>query len=581
MNNDTPHELEQNIGSNPDTEKDSNLQTTNKSGEIRINISKLLKKINWEVLFILIFLGFLLNGISIFNGGQLSHETPYQFVAGDMFWLLNEAENIKDSEFIFDRQAEYTNSKKLFNSFPFFQPLYIAQISYITGLKTHDALFHGNLFLMIFNVLLTYLLFRKINKNLATLSIPLSLFVFTWPFTFNITWGMQMSNMNFFMALIGLLVFTELEKKKMFIILGIINTAGIFSHVRETIIFNLGILLYFVITILRNKFSKQIFKKYIYSILVTCLIMFYFLPILHGYYGGYGSSTILKYCPGNPDSIHYLSLDNLSWFKYPIYLGLILSVFSIFTIKNKNQLKILAFAYVLLFARNFCFIGNKYTQIAHFTYLISIIFAGIFFVNIAKIAKIKNKKIIYVLGVVLLILVLYLIPIQTTPPSYAVSNPETWNAFEWIHPNLKKDATILFVYGDNFYQSTLFYGSKRRMDYIEPREFYATIQKNQLTPEFKISKGVLGPLLNRTGFFTIEKHTAEMLINGTICDYNYAYYNKVSREPIVQQYVGEINKILTEELNFQLVFENQLVQILKNPNPGGDCFETRQFIQTN
>jgi len=61
-----------------------------------------------------------------------------------------------------------------------------------------------------------------------------------------------------------------------------------------------------------------------------------------------------------------------------------------------------------------------------------------------------------------------------------------------------------------------------------------------------------------------------------ICRFDYFVFDKASSQQALAQYNAIIVKKLLEK-NSEPVFENQIVAILKNGKPGGDCIEEGSF----
>ena len=232
-----------------------------------------------------------------------------------------------------------------------------------------------------------------------------------------------------------------------------------------------------------------------------------------------------------------------------------------------------------VFTSNFCLLGNKTSQIRHFYPLTLAFFLGLFiWIIISKIPIPKNARNVFILLISIALMIFLLINFFPDPvPEYAVSNPFTHQAFNWVRDNLNGTDRIFYMYGDNHYQWSLFFLPMKIHDLVDQKEFIQKVQQNDLTSEFKVRKGSLGFYFKRTSFFNLEFYGIDFFENNTICDYEYIYLNHVTRYPPVNKYVQELVNIAVNELKFKEIYKNQLVTILKNPNVGGVCFEARQF----
>lgn len=537
----------------------------------------------FEITFLLIFLGFLLKFSSVLSGQLLVHESPYQFVAGDMFWLTAEGLGIMNTDDISVRSPLLMKGDVgVYNNYPFILPMIIAELSFFTGFESYDILSHLVVFFILSIIICLYFILRQIHPFVAIAGTPLVLFMYKWPFNYVLTWGAQMSDTNMFLIFFAVLAFIFLDVKYMFILLGIINAAGIFAHARESLMFNIGILLFFAVQIITRQFNKTLFWKYILSAILTTVILISWLPVMHDIFGIYsGGSTFIQFCPANPESNHVVFLKDFGFFQWLLFPGILISIALLFLLKSSWQKK-LCIAMFISFLINsyFCFLGNKSTQIRHFFPITLALFIGLLIwtiiTNIPALSKNIKAGLVLVWSLVFMVLLLtYFFPAPV--PEYAVSNPLTHSAFKWVESNLKSDENILYLYGDNHYQYTLFFLPMTLHDSIEQNDFFETIQKDGLTSRFKVIRGSLGFYVRRTSFFNLDSYGVGFFENKTLCDYNYVYFNKISQQPIIAKYLADIKAILINEFNFNEVYTNQLVTILKNPSVGGVCFESRKF----
>ena len=542
-----------------------------------------LKKNIFEIIFILIFLIFLLKFSSVLSGQRVTHDSPYQFVAGDMFWLTAESLGIMETENLNTRASFLMKGdKEVFNNYPFILPMIVAELSFFTGFEVYDILFHLNIFFMFFIIGSLYLILRKIHQGIAIAGIPLVLLIYKWPFNYVLTWGGQMSDTNMFLVFFAIIIFMYLNIRYMFIVLGIVNAAGIFSHARESLIFNIGILFFFILQLILKKFDKKLFIKYVLSAIVTVVILSNWLPTMKNIFGIYGGGqSIIKYCPAKLSSIHVVLLSEFNFLKWVIVTGFFLAVISLFfsRISMNKKFGIIMF-FTFLFNSYFCVLGNKTSQIRHFFPITLAFFLGfLIWIILSKIPLNKKFREFGVISISIIILCVFLFNFFPNSISeYPVSNPFTHEAFKWIENNLKNNERILYGYGDNHNQWTLFFLAKKVHDIIDHKDFFNQVQQRKIVSRFKVRKGSLGYYFKRTSLFNLDYYGIDFFENNTICDYNYFYFNKVSQFPVINMYSEKLKDILIDELEFTEVFTNPLVSILKNPDVGGVCFEERIFV---
>src|SRR3989338_6928852 len=176
------------------------------------------------------------------------------------------------------------------------------------------------------------------------------------------------------------------------------------------------------------------------------------------------------------------------------------------------------------------------------------------------------------------------IPYLNRATSQGIMDPFHWEALKWISDNAETDAIIYFFYGDIYSQDALLRNSKRVHYQVDPNDFIKAIN------ERKIKKGYItelpgdsgGGIAYRTSFFKFEDYFKTVPIEydlgpKNICNFDYYVFDKAS----VQQALAQYNLLIANEFVkkgfIEPVFENKIVVILKNNNPGDDCIEERSF----
>lgn len=545
---------------------------------IDLNLS-LFKKLNLELVMLFIFMGVMLYFISVFSGAKLIHDSPYQYVAGDMFFLLSGADWITDSGDVTKYPSYLSDGAN--DQFPGLLPLFpmaTAFLSDFTGIEKYDILFHLNIFFTVMTLLAVYLLLRKINKNMAILALPIMLLMFKWPFNYNLTWGMQMANMNFFFVITALIVFSLLNLPIMFLFFGILNAGSFFSHMRELLTLGLGISIYFLFSALKRNFDWMRLKKTFYSCIVSGIIVSYYLPILWQLVKANTSGGfILKYCPAMTHLPHFVVLKDMGVFQWFFILGVGIALLTIIFKKNVKQeyLLVSAFGFACIFTSYVCIIGNKTSHIRNFLPFFAAFFIGILLLNLCSILR-RFRKILICAAFMTFIILMISNHFPKEIPEYAVSNPATWDSFRWIQANTEEDASILALYGDNFYQYTLFFSMKRRIHEVNTNEYINRIKEGIISPILPAHRRFLGKKLVREGN-KLKDITYGSLVNVSMCDYDYIYTNKISRIKPIQDYTSMVINNLIREANFSIVYTNELTVVLKNNNVNGTCFKEKRF----
>jgi len=556
-----------------------------KDVEINFGFSKLKsikKETAIEILFAIIFLLALLKILAVHGGATFVHESPYQFVAGDMFWMASEAEGVRASDYVLEKPFFLAKGETgLYESFPVGYPVAIAELSFLTGEEIFDTLFHLNFFFAFMSILFIYFILRKINVYVAMFGTPLTLFFFRWPFSYPLNFGAQMSEMNIFLLFGSVLAFLYLKTRWAFVILGLLNGLGFYVHGRESLAFNVGVVIFFAYQFISKRFDLVLFKEYSKSIGITLLAMLPILPLYFQSIAGHRPGfNLFSYCPVDPSSSHAVALSEFGIFKWLLIIGVILVVLALILKKldfEKSFLLVISLSFI--FTSYFCVLGNKTTQIRHFFPFFFAIFLGflLYELYVYLPEKIKTKKWIPLL-VVALLLIIILTKYSPGPVSeYAVSNPYTWDAMKWARENVADDENLLFLYGDNHYQATMFYLMRKTHASIEQWDYASYIKEKRIPSTVRVLEGMLGYHFIRTGLFSLDYGGLTFYSNKSVCDYDYVYFNKLSRNEGIQQYTNLYGQVLVQEQGFIPVYQNELVVILNNPDKGGDCFEEKRF----
>ena len=315
------------------------------------------KKVRLEFVLLVIFAIILLKFISVFDGGLLAHPAPYNHLAGDMFNIGIYADFVKYENDLATLPFYLSQGvKNVVNIFSMTGPIITAQLSQFTGIESYDFTMHISLLFIILSTAILYIFLRKIDNKLALLSLPLSLLVFKWPFQYAITWGMHMSNVNMIFIVVSLFCLFYLDKKYIFIVLGIMNGAGFLSHARETLMFNTGVALYFLVRLIKEKILINLaknpasiknylkenttiisLKNYIYSVPVMLIFMYRYFPILGSFLYRksttllYGTNQLFAYLPQtktvSPNVFHHVFFPHFLFYQYLLVIGLIAAIY--------------------------------------------------------------------------------------------------------------------------------------------------------------------------------------------------------------------------------------------------------------
>jgi len=555
--------------------------------ETEFNVAKLQKyigKITLEHVFLLVLFIVLLQFSAGFNNAEFDHKSPYKLVAGDMFWVTQMAEGVKETGQIKKIPAYSMGGfEDAAFSRPPFAYMYFVFLADFMGSEVYDTMIHFNLIFNILTILGLYLFLRKINKQLAMLSIPLTLMIFHFPFNTNFTWGLQMTNANMFFVAVLLLLFSYLMMDWMWLVFGIISAGAFYAHGRELLYMLVGVALYLAYLIYTRKFDINLFKKLVYSGITGFILILPWVPLMYFIVAGGESSLLWKTLSFDHlnNVVYFSHFGLLSWI---MIAGIILSIVYLFfgrkEVTYKYALPIFfGFAFLFVSFSNYVLGYRSASQIRHFLPYTSVIFLGLplYFLLSALYRNFKipgkTRNFCTVALAIVFIGFIYMNYFPNASPEYAVSNPTTWESFEWIRENTPEDSTIAVLYGDNFYQYSLFLLTKRQTSIVDQQKFIEHVPKKNLASEFFMRPVVMMSAYVPKGL----SFEARTFPDGTwsVCDFDYVYMNKISQYKEVTEYNQNLIKALQEESEFTQEYENQLAVLLKNN--GGECFEARTY----
>lgn len=494
----------------------------------------------------------------------LVHESPYNFVAGDMFWLSGYAVGMKETGSASIMPPYLTDGIENVAFFrPPVTPLTYASLSILSGIEVHDIEFNSNLLFAVLFIIITYVILREVSVALAIFSIPVAFLLLKWPFNYFITWGMQMSNFNFLFVIISVLLMFYIRKGFFVPLLSLFIAAGLYSHVRETIMF-IAILIFYLIflIIIKDKDFYQDLKKIVSGGFLGGIIFLPYLPFITQLPEG-TQFHLLKIGTLSSSASRVVFTD-LGWWNILLWVGVLLFIIILSKRKlSKNTLVPFSYAAGFVFSSFFTMLGNKITQIRHLIPVFATPFVGLVFIQLYKSSREKKELLPLFTLIMSLILASFFLP--AAPPAYAVSNPQTHKSFEWINTDTPKDASFLVLFGDNFYQETLFYFLKRNTHRLKQDQLSSLIKNNTFfLEEIPIETVSYPEYVERKGLLSYKGGSFERARKVHICDYDYVYFNIRSQNRQIEQFNQALVKYLMQEFNFKPVYQNDLAIVLKN-----------------
>ncbi|MBW2976430.1 hypothetical protein KY347_03215 [Candidatus Woesearchaeota archaeon] len=543
---------------------------------------------NLEKPYLLVVFGLLLFiGISNLWDHTLEHGFPYGYLASDTFQQQTRAEGINDAG---NYRFEPFYIVKGYEDVIGYYPPVIHHLGVIlhssTGIPVYDTVY----FMVFFNAILAafvmYLIIRSYNKQIAILSLPLSILIFSSKPYIGFLWGHWASITGQLMLICIFWAVIKIDMNKAEILLGIFFGALALAHTSE-LIYGAGfVFIYAVLLLFLKKFNLKFTKKILVAAVISGVISLYNLFIFVN-----GFMVI------NP----YQFEVSRDWGSTPIFyltdFGLLLIFLSIglivsFTLIKKISIPILAGLFMLLVGyTNYIGFGIRAFQPRFFWPIYLSFFFGLGLYSLIKFVPSKFR-IISTFGVsILSILVLSKVFAIPGMPAYSkISNPGLmdlphWEAFQWLSQNTPIDSKLYFFYGDSYGQDAILRNSKRVHALVTSEGFIEVLQNktiNRVYPSKAPADHAAGwPYFK--SFLNIGLHSEEADMNSwrsqpniDICLFDYHIFDKVSMQPVLAQY----NLLIASEMikkGAKKVFENDAVVVLKNENVNGDCIEQTNF----
>lgn len=542
---------------------------------------------NLEKPYLLIFFGVLLFlGVSNLLDYRVQHEFPYGYLASDTFQQQTRAEGIRDA-------GNYKNEPfyivKGFKDVIGYYPPVIHHLGVIlhfsTGIPTYDTTY----FMVFFNAILAafvmYVIIRSYNKQIAMLSLPLSILIFSNKSYIGFLWGHWASITGQLFLICVFWAMSRIYAKKAEILLGIFLAALALAHTSE-LIYAVGfIAIYSAVLLFRKQLNWEFTKKILVAALVSGIISAYSLFIFANSFMVMNpyEFEVSKDWGGTPTFY-------LTDFKMLLFFLVIGSIASFMFIK-KIDIPIIAGFYMLLIGyTNYIGFGIRAYQPRLFWPIYFSFFLGLGLYSLIRFVPQKFRFVSIIGLVIFLILSLSnVLPIPKIPTYNKISSsglmdPWHWEVFQWISHNTPIDAKVYFFYGDIYNQDAILRNSKRTHAQVIPEDFIASLENRTIKrvyhTESPADHGAGMPYFK--SFLKIGLHLKEDLDywllqpNIGICLFNYHVFDKITRQPILAQY----NLLIANEMlkkGAQIVFENDAVVILKNNDVDSDCIEQKSF----
>ena len=550
------------------------------------------KKINLEYIFLTVFVFiFFFIGLANMWDNNISHDFPYAYLASDGFQHESNSQYVKDGGKVqFSPFYLAGGYKDVYTPHPPQLWILSAIFSKFSGLEAYDSIYFLVYLFIVVSSIIMYLIIRQFSKNLAIISLPLSLLVLANPFRVGLFWGQWLYITGaFFMVC----VFWYMSKSNLnggFIVLSLFLASTMLSHPPEAVFSVFFVLASLVVSFIKKRLSRDLIKNVILGGIISFLLSFFYINIflrsvflverVRGIRGG----KILTQAVGFPFTI--------SLFDFKIYAIFILTGILLFFFYKKfrnNYAGIIGiFAFIIGYA-NYIGLGKRAFATRFFWPIYFSLFFGLIIYFIMKLI-IKRLSVVHALLISILFIGLISAPLYSqTKTGSGIMNKYDWSALNWIKENLKEDDIYYILYSDTLSQAAAIYNSKRVAFLVSTDKYIESIKENKIkaTYQFALVDSWEVLLCDRGffsyGYYVDALHTNKsfcnpdyikyksLVVQENLCNMGYYYFSKAASQPILAQYNLAIRGVLLKNDWIKEVYSNELVSILKNSKPGVDC----------
>lgn len=571
--------------------------------------------LNSEYLFLAVFVAvFLATGLGVYEQ-KLSHPYPVGYFASDAFFHQSEATWMKEQGTIKYALPNIEGGRKdVYDSHPPFVFETVGTLSYASGLQVYDTIYLFVIVMLLLLGLLVYIIIRRFNKNVAVLSLPLTLLVYTPPFSQAIFFGQWLFIAGALFMVACFWAISRLEEKHAFALLAIFMAATALAHQPELLFAGMFLAIYLAAKWIKTRHALKEFVPVIVSGLTAFALSAYSLNIFRLTWlmtyiedaklgltkgtgvaeKGFSDVTLQSLGMG-------LQISIMTQIGLLIIAGLILSLLLIFGKKKTDKTYTHMWpAWIALFIFGISyltFLGLAKRAFAH-RWLWHFYFAFFFGLALYYGLKFVVRKwsITYSTAAAVVLLILLAMPSYGKTQG-SLMDQNNWEAMKWAAGNLPANASVHVFDLGRLQQSSALY-NMRRVSYIIHRNAYQKAFELQEeirgledikiadTYEFGLASAYSHLLCDKGAFDYGYYHTylpssdpechdefkepASPPRETKLCSMEYLYINTAENGNIALYNNAMAQKLIKKEW-IKSVYSNPSITILKNSRPGDEC----------
>ncbi len=555
---------------------------------------------------------------------ELKHDFPYGYSAADSYQHQVRAEWIKEQG-SYAREAPeiVTGYDDVIGYYMPGSSQIAAVFSYLSGMESHDALYFMVYLVAILAALVMYYGLRSYNAEVALLSLPITTLIFAKNFYIGILLGQWPFTFGTLFLLGSFWALTKLEMKKAALLVALFVSAVALTHTSE-LVFVVGLVgVAFLLALLRKDFSGA--KKLVAAGAITAAASIYYLIIfaytwgkqfgyhfdvehvnggfpnvrvfqdfqiwiiiimLAGMIGIYYRNTIIAFASAIlfAAAVKLLNLNAMitsDFLAVALYALFVLAFLYVVWKRKPEFAKVLGPYMLIIGYASFVGFGARAFQ-TRFMWPITLapLFGfGIYrLVSLLKGATRIKWNIAHTMGIAVILTTTVLAMNYDAIATQGTMYPERWDMFQWLRENTEKNATVIFLYGDGYEQTSMLYNSGRTNFIVQTQDYVAALNNRTIKREYLNSINMdYGPgLPYRKGIFSFGYHLYDADFpkpDYDICRFDYYVFDKTTsyqQYTLLIQYNDAIKQMFIQH-GMEEAFGNEATSVVKNDNPGGDC----------
>jgi hypothetical protein len=533
-----------------------------------------------SILIIFVFL-FTYLCFAPFMDRSISHTYPIGHNANDNYNFLGYSNSLKEHG-TYDVLEPYL-SYGYTDTIAFHPPMIhylVVMLSNNNNLATYDSMLIICFFFSIVAILLFYLIIRKIDVELALLSLPLMGMLYpNFPnkLLLKILWGQFPFILGTALFILFFWAMQRFEMKGSGFLISISIIGMVFSHTSEFIFAMFFLAIFTVYRYFIKGLDRPFFKKIIVIGIPSFMVSAYYLYIF--YFTFMSTRPYYFYMLFNKENMMFASFEHLfPWMNILIFIGLFLSL-TLYKKKNYYPFMIGTFIVLISFT-NLIGFGKRGLETRYFFPIYLSVFFGYslyLLINLFKKNTYVRKNRFLIVSVISLILISSITYSVKIGSPGSLAPEQFYEGMMWIRHNTPKDANVYYAFNNNIGQTSILFETMRMGQRQEWEDLLRKAQNGDLLADISEVRTSFEHSSHLSYFdrLSIKKHVDStekiMFQNQSICSYDYHFYPFFNLPPELIKFHEDSANALIDTGKFDLVYFNDFVAIIRNNDIGDSC----------